>query len=130
MEEMKRNLNDKRATLNVLKERIQNTTKDLEELPAKLSRLLTNLENAYNNDKAAIEAAVQLTIAKIENDMLSFSTHFLKDRVNTFLQGWNDYLYDYFAVPVAQQKWKATQEEADKWLAEKIQTTSIQNRNS
>lgn len=127
-EELRSSLIGKRATLNIMGEKLTIMNREIEREPVNLKRILTNLENAYNLDCSAIDASVKLTAAKIENDLLSFSTHFLKDRVNTFMQGWNDFLYDHFAVSVAQAKWLLAQQESDKWLKDKLEVTIKDNK--
>lgn len=54
------------------------------------SKYITELSDIYN--------------VRVEKENLPFATHYLTHRLNSFVEGWNEFLYQYYAKDVADSK--------------------------
>ena len=53
----------------------------------------------------------------------------MNDRINIFLQGWNNYIYSYYSKALAQQKIKQAKNNSDTWLRDHFNNyTKAKNR--
>jgi hypothetical protein len=74
-----------------------------------------------------IESLTLIYKSHIENDNLPISIDLIKDRINVFIEGWNDSLYDEFAAPKAQRRCEDAVQVVNVWLSEKLKAT-LDNR--
>lgn len=92
----------------------------IDALPIISKRKKTLLENEFDNEIGNLESIIKIAISKIDNEIFSFSIHYINDRINIFLQGWFDYIYSYFSVSISELKIKETKINSEKWLFEKF----------
>ena len=76
----------------------------------------------------AIERTTDIYKAHIENDVLPISVDSVKDRINVFLEGWNDFLHDEYSVNKAMEKSRAAAEVATDWQTQKLSSNRLDQR--
>lgn len=110
-----------------IEKEITELVKDIEIYTSQLNFLPINknllLENATNNaaiKKQSIVKSTDIRISHIENDNFPISVNALKDRINVFIEGWNDYLHNEYAVAKATLKSQEAFERISNWLNEKV----------
>ena len=109
-------INKKQVEFNLQK--IASIENDIHVLPMLTGRKKTLLENETMSQISNLENVVKIAYNKIENELFSFSTHFMKDRINIFLQGWNNFIYSYYAKSIAEEKVKTAKELSNLWFTE------------
>lgn len=100
----------------------------LDHLPTNEARQLQNLIDESNSIKEHFNFISNLYINKVENNNPRISMDALKDRINTFMEGWNDYLHSYFAIPIAIDKSIKASSEVQNWMTSKIDKHQIDTR--
>ena len=110
-----------------------NTKKDefkykLDHLPSTEARELQNHLDEANSLKEHYKFISGLYTNKVENNNPRISIDALKDRINTFLEGWNDYLHSYFSISIAIDKSIKASTEVHTWLDSKIKNHQIDTR--
>ena len=110
-----------------------NTKKDefkykLDHLPSTEARELQNHLDEANSLKEHYKFISGLYTNKVENNNPRISIDALKDRINTFLEGWNDYLHSYFSISIAIDKSIKASTEVHNWLDSKIENHQIDTR--
>lgn len=111
-------------------------SKDIEIKKSELEIL--PISKAYQNQTKKVDLGIKIqkinSITEIfkthvENDNVPISTSALKDRINVFLEGWNDYLHQEYAISKASDKSKQAIEVANSWekikFSEKIEQNII-----
>lgn len=64
----------------------------------------------------------------VENDNLPISIDSLNDRINIFLEGWNDYLHEEYAITKATEKSREAFDTVVNWQNEKVRSSQIDKR--
>lgn len=74
------------------------------------------------------EATTTIYKTHVENDKVPISLHALKDRINIFLQGWNDYLHTEYSISKATEKSSQADDVAINWESNKLLSGSVDSR--
>ena len=101
---------------------------ELAELPITLNRDVQRNKDMLSIDINTIEKTAAVYMVHVQSDNLPISIDALKDRINVFLEGWNDYLFGEYAVSRATTKSLEAFEIAMKWQQEKLQVTKVDKR--
>lgn len=90
---------------NVIKTtQIESYKNELTNLPLKKSTQIENKKNDLSNKLQVIDTTTVIYKSHIENDNIPVSVDALKDRINVFLEGWNDYLHQEYSILKASEK--------------------------
>ncbi|MDG4716534.1 phospholipase D-like domain-containing protein [Winogradskyella marincola] len=105
-------------------EKLENQLLQLEQslifLPKELDSKLVQITQDTNNKIADIRKKADVYKNDIENDNIQISLSSLKDRVSAFIEGWNEWLHDEYAVDKAIIKSQEAMLACDKWLIENV----------
>lgn len=101
---------------------------ELEALPAKRVNQIEKRRSEHALKVQNIEIITDIYKSHIENDNLPISVDSMKDRINVFLEGWNDLLHDEYAIAKAVEKSRLALEVATEWQLEKLSTNKIDSR--
>lgn len=101
---------------------------ELIDLPLALNREVKHTKEQLSADIDTIEKTAAVYTLHVQSDNLPISIDALKDRINVFLEGWNDYLFDEFAVARATVKTAEAFDTAMAWQNEKLQINRIDKR--
>lgn len=111
-----------------LKVDVKQAELELRELPIRLNQELQKKQTGLLKDLEGIDKIATIYILHIQSDNLPISIDSLKDRINVFLEGWNDCLYQEYAVAKATAKTAHAAQAATAWQAEKIDASKIDKR--
>jgi hypothetical protein len=100
----------------------------LSSLPSKLNLLQEIKKTDLIAGKQHIRDAATIYKSHVQNDRLPISVDSLNDRINIFLEGWNDYLHEEYAIIKATEKSKSAFETAVAWQMEKLRLSQIDKR--
>lgn len=100
----------------------------LEAIPNKLNLLREIKKTDLITGKQHIRDISTIYKSHVENDHLPISIDSLNDRINIFLEGWNDYLHEEYAVLKAIEKSREAFDTAVRWQNEKVSSTQIDKR--
>ncbi len=109
----------KKQTL-VLEASIREKNHEKGALPVSYGRKKQALLTEFELRISEIEDIITLYINRIENNDLKFSTSALKDRINTFIEGWINYLHDTYSVHKATEMSINATNTKNIWLDTKI----------
>jgi F0F1-type ATP synthase membrane subunit b/b' len=101
---------------------------EIDEVPVLLNRELQRKRGQLIADRDTIGKIASIYTAHIESDYLPISVDALKDRMNVFLEGWNDCLCEEYSVVRANQKTRQAADVAGTWQNEKLQANRIDKR--
>ncbi len=101
---------------------------ELASLPGKKTSQIENKKTEMAGKAQSIERITDIYKTHIENDILPISIDSIKDRINVFLEGWNDFLHDEYSVPKAMEKSKAAAEVATLWQTDKLNGNRFDQR--
>lgn len=101
---------------------------ELESLPVKKVNLIENRKTDLNNKLEVIEVTTDIYKSHVENDNIPVSIDALKDRINIFLEGWNDFLHKEYSIQKASEKSAFATEIALIWENNKVNKNSIDTR--
>ncbi|MGB5988396.1 MAG: hypothetical protein WBG43_01450 [Marinifilaceae bacterium] len=104
----------------VLKNSIHAFDRKLIYIPTQLDTKIKELENTHNSELHSIDNKVEIYVNNIEKDKFPISIDSLNDRINVFLEGWNEWLHNEFAVEKAKHLSELAREEADLWRKTKV----------
>ncbi len=76
----------------------------------------SNINRRADVEKANLEDVLTIYEARINNNNIAYSNTALTDRVNTFVEGWTDYLHDTFSHHKAVEKSENAMTEKNTWL--------------
>jgi hypothetical protein len=107
---------------------IKNAQQGLAILPQSLNYDTQKKRGQLIADAETIDKIASIYTMHIQSDNLRISVDALKDRINIFLEGWNDFLYQEYAIPKATIKTAQAAEMAIAWQTEKLQTNRIDKR--
>nr|MCU4177325.1 hypothetical protein [Marinilabiliaceae bacterium N1Y90] len=107
----------------LLKDNEKNTIeKDLAAIPLRVNADAHNIDKNFSIHINEIEDVATMYEHKIKNNDLKFSVHALRDRINTFLNGWVNYLHGKYSIPNAKQMTADANNTKDEWLHAKLQS--------
>lgn len=101
---------------------------EIEETPITLVREKEKASLLFNQKKQHIQQTADIYISHIENDNLPISFHSLKDRINIFLEGWNDFLHQEYSIMKATEMSIMANTSIDLWQENKIITKKLDHR--
>lgn len=104
----------------VLKNKIHSLDRELIYIPTQLDAKIKELENKQNSELHSIDNKIEIYVSNIEKDKFPMSVDSLNDRINVFLEGWNEWLHNEFAVDKAKKLSELAREEADLWQKTKV----------
>jgi hypothetical protein len=111
-----------------LKAEVKSLALELATLPSTLNQQLQKIHSQLITDSKMIDEVAAIYAQHIQSDNLPISVDALKDRINIFLEGWNDFLYEEFAVAKAKLKTREAADMATTWQGGKINTNKIDKR--
>lgn len=97
-------------------------------LPSKKASKIEKIKTELNLRVQNIERITTVYASHIDNDILPISIDSIKDRINVYLEGWNNYLHDQYNMNIAMEKAQKALEEARKWSSERMEMKLIDNR--
>ncbi|WP_230143144.1 MULTISPECIES: phospholipase D-like domain-containing protein [unclassified Pedobacter] len=100
----------------------------LTSIPNKLNLLKEVKKTDLITGKQHIIDIATIYKSHVENDNLPISIDSLNDRINIFLEGWNDYLHEEYAVLKATEKSREAFDTAVNWQNEKVKSSQIDKR--
>ena len=89
-------------------------------LPKELNLKVSHIKQEANNKIAIVRKKADVYKNDIENDNIQISISSLKDRVSAFIEGWNEWLHDEFAVEKAIGKSQMAMKASDHWLEDNM----------
>ncbi|MCW3463460.1 phospholipase D-like domain-containing protein [Chitinophaga nivalis] len=107
---------------------VKHTELELRELPIRLNQDLQKKRGQRLKDAENIDKIAAIYTIHIQSDNLPVSVDALKDRINIFLEGWNDFLHQEYAIPKATAKTAQAAEVAARWQGEKLYISNIDKR--
>ncbi|MBV7532850.1 phospholipase D-like domain-containing protein [Chitinophaga sp. sic0106] len=111
-----------------LKADLQQTDIELRELPGRLNKDLQLKKVQLLRNLESIDRISIIYIMHIQSDNIPVSIDALKDRINVFLEGWNDFLHKEYAITKAIFKTTQAAEVAAKWQQENVHVRKIDKR--
>lgn len=111
-----------------LKSEIKNIDLELADRPKTIIQEIQKKRSHLLKDLESIDHIAGIYTQRILSDNLPISIDALKDRINIFLEGWNDFLHKHFAVELAKQKSLHAAEVSALWQSEKITVKKIDKR--
>lgn len=115
-------------TIIQLKADIKQGDLELANLPILLNQDVQKKKSQLIRDTKSIDQIAAIYTTHIQSDNLPISVDALKDRINVFLEGWNDFLHKEYSVVKASLKTSQAAEVAMVWQAEKLNTGKIDKR--
>lgn len=100
----------------------------LASLPSKLNLIKELKKTDLITGKQHISDIATIYKSHVQNDNLPISIDALRDRINVFLEGWNDFLHERYAIPIAMQKSREAFETAVSWQNDKMKNSQIDKR--
>jgi hypothetical protein len=104
------------------------TESKLASIPNKLNLLREIKKTDLITGKQHIVDIATIYKSHVENDNLPISIDSLNDRINIFLEGWNDYLHEEYAILKATEKSREAFDTAVNWQNEKVKSSQIDKR--
>lgn len=101
---------------------------ELEKLPLKKIHQIDDKKNDLDNKLQMIETTTDIYKSHVENDNIPVSISALKDRINVFLEGWNDFLHYEYSISKAIEKSAQATDVAINWEYSKINKALIDTR--
>ncbi|WP_440134339.1 phospholipase D-like domain-containing protein [Chitinophaga sancti] len=126
--QLKGSITDLEIEIIQLKVDIKHTDLELKELPVRLNQNLQKSRNQLIKDLENIDKIATIYTIHIQSDNLPISVDALKDRINVFLEGWNDFLHQEYAIAKATTKTAQAAEVAAEWQETKIFVHRIDHR--
>jgi hypothetical protein len=107
---------ESKATLLVMHANLSSLKQELQKLPVQHSEQLNDLKQLLNSFKEKIINLSNIYKSQIDNDKLPISKSEMENRCNIFMEGWSKYLYEFYAVQLAEIKTKDAIQEIENWL--------------
>lgn len=101
--------------LEILKTNQNQAQIKLKEEKNQLDSKLGNLTTSKEKEVAHLTQLADLYTARVENENLLFNTNFLDQRINAFIEGWDEFLYDFYNQQVAEEKVKEIKIALNNW---------------
>ncbi|MET4142184.1 phospholipase D-like domain-containing protein [Pedobacter sp. UYP1] len=100
----------------------------LTSIPSKLNLLKELKKTDLITGKQHVRDIATIYKSHVENDHLPISVDALRDRINIFLEGWNDYLHEHYSILIAIEKSREAFDTAIDWQNEKMSGSQIDKR--
>jgi hypothetical protein len=117
-------LKDDTNSIDLEIEKLENERIQLEQslifLPKELDVKTAQTNQETNNKIADIRKKADVYKNDIENDNIQISLSSLKDRVSAFIEGWNEWLHDEYAIDKAVLKSQEAMLACDNWLTDNM----------
>lgn len=97
-------------------------------LPNRLNLIRELKKSDLLTGKQHISDIATIYKSHVQNDNLPISIDALRDRINVFLEGWNDFLHERYAIPLAVSKSREAFDTAVRWQNEKMNNSQIDKR--
>lgn len=97
-------------------------------LPNRLNLIKELKQTDLITGKHHISDIATIYKSHVQNDNLPISIDALRDRINIFLEGWNDFLHERYSIPLAMEKSHEAFETAISWQNEKMKNSQIDKR--
>lgn len=94
----------------------ENFTAALNAVPLTTGSRINFLQQQLLSFKEKVENIAQIYRSQVENDRLPLSKAEMENRVNIFMEGWSKYLYDRYAINVAEKKTTEAIHQCETWL--------------
>jgi hypothetical protein len=94
-------------------------------LPKELDSKTSQINQEANNSNSNVRKKADVYKNDIENDNIQISLSSLKDRVSAFIEGWNEWLHDEYAIDKAVGKSQEAIKESDQWLVDNMQKIEV-----
>jgi hypothetical protein len=104
---------------------ISSLEKEIGDLPTAKRRKINLLENETASQVLNLENIVKIATNKIDNELFNFSTHFIRDRINVFLRGWNDFIFSYYSNSIAESKAQEANRISSNWFETHFSKTQL-----
>lgn len=101
---------------------------EIEQGPLTMSAEKERVLADSNQQTQVIRQTADLYTSHIENDNLPISLDSLKDRINIFLEGWNDFLHQQYSITKATEMSTLAANSVNQWQEQKIVTQKIDRR--
>jgi hypothetical protein len=111
-----------------LKANARHADQELDYLPITLNQVLQKTRSQLIKDCDTIEKIAAIYTMHIQSDNLPISVDALKDRINVFLEGWNDFLHKEYSVVRAELKSAQAADVAMDWQVDKLKGNKIDKR--
>lgn len=140
--QLKQEIEDNNNVILSFKEEIESLEKDiiqcrsevlicdaeLDMLPSKRLSAIEQRKSEFSLKSHHIDVITDIYKSHIENDNLPISVDSMKDRINIYLEGWNDFLHDEYAIAKAVEKSRLASQAANEWQGSKLHTNSVDRR--
>jgi len=107
---------------------IKRSENELAGLPVILNQNLQKKKSQLITDNNIIDQIAAIYTVHIQSDNLPISVDALKDRINVFLEGWNDFLFNEYAIAKASLKTSEAAGVALAWQNEKLNLNKLDKR--
>ncbi|TJZ62985.1 hypothetical protein FAZ15_01415 [Sphingobacterium olei] len=101
---------------------------EIEQSPIAVSSEKERIMIELHQKSQHIQQTSDLYISHIENDNLPISLDSLKDRINIFLEGWNDFLHQEYSIARATEMSLMAANSVNEWQEHKLITKKIDSR--
>ncbi len=101
---------------------------EIEQGPALVAVESERVKIELSQKQQYLQQTADLYISHIENDNLPISLDSLKDRINIFLEGWNDFLHDEYSVARAVEMSMYATQSVNQWQDSKLVNKTIDSR--
>lgn len=109
--------NDKlKSLLTTLERDLVNFRQQLQQLPIRQSDKINDLKQLLTSFCEKIINLSNIYRSQIDNDKLPISKSEMENRCNIFMEGWSKYLYEFYAIQLAESKTKDAIHEVENWL--------------
>lgn len=99
---------------------LDNAETQLTNLPARKTLQIDKYKSEATINEQTIEQITDIYKSHIENNNIPLSVDAIKDRISIFLEGWNDFLHEEYAVKKAIDKSRLAHETALMWQNDKL----------
>ncbi|NGM74818.1 hypothetical protein G5B32_16520 [Sphingobacterium sp. SGL-16] len=110
------NNDELKASLLVLNADLSSLKQRLQILPIQHTDEINDLRQLLNSFNEKIINFSNIYKSQIDNDKLPISKSEMENRCNIFMEGWSKYLYEFYAVQLAEIKTKDAIQEIENWL--------------
>lgn len=101
---------------------------ELSNLPLAKNAKLETKKLEFRTKIQEISNTTDIYKSHVENDNVPVSVDALKDRINVFLEGWNDYLHKEYSIQKAVEKSAMARTASNEWQEEKSFNSIINSR--
>lgn len=107
---------------------IETHTQDILELSTVEANVIEKSKLELSDSLVSLERIAGIYNSHVENDNIPIHVDAMKDRINVYLEGWNDLLHAEYAVARAIDKSVQAKNVVDNWQKEKLANGRLDNR--